>query len=248
MVTTSMSRTFCIVTQSTGCNKIHTWLCRTKQRNAENTAPQRHSARKIGAARIGDDGGDSSIRWPIERENNARVSYICNKNNNNTTKSSRGISLRVVRRLFFVFSPLRRHNTSSFSATTTTTTTTTLFDCLYISGGRRGGGGWGAWNPRERWLRVMAWEWEIGIVTCVCSRVRPRIHRICPARGFLSESGSNFSSPRLIAPISSGWPRPHLFLKNMKPILHHSIPVTHMVYNQSSRLFFFFRKKFWFWF
>lgn len=56
-------------------------------------------------------------------------------------------------------------------------------------------------------------EREIGIVTCVCSRVRPRIHRICPARGFLSESGSNFSSPRLIAPISSGWPRPHLFLK-----------------------------------
>ena len=89
----------------------------------------------------------------------------------------------------------------------------------------------------------MAWEWEIGIVTCVCSRVRPRIHRICPARGFLSESGSNFSSPRLIALISSGWPRPHLFLKNMKLILHHSIPVTHRVYNQSRFFFFFFFKR-----
>lgn len=66
---------------------------------------------------------------------------------------------------------------------------------------------------------------EIGIITCVCSRVRPRIHSICPARGFLSESGSYFSSPRLIALISSGWPRPHLFLKNIKPVLHHSVPV-----------------------
>lgn len=72
-------------------------------------------------------------------------------------------------------------------------------------------------------LRAMIVRMRMGIVTWVCSRVRPRIQRICPARGFLSASGSYFSSPRLIAPISSGWPRPHLLLKNMKPILHHSV-------------------------
>lgn len=48
--------------------------------------------------------------------------------------------------------------------------------------------------------------------TWVCSLVRPRIHKICPARGFLSESKeSNRSSPKLIASVySSGCPRPHL--------------------------------------
>lgn len=48
-------------------------------------------------------------------------------------------------------------------------------------------------------------------LTCVWSLVSPRIQRICPARGFLSASGSNFSSPKAIASVySSGCPRPHL--------------------------------------
>lgn len=48
--------------------------------------------------------------------------------------------------------------------------------------------------------------------TCVCRRVKPLIHKIWPARGFLSESiESKRSSPRCIASVySSGWPRPHL--------------------------------------
>lgn len=48
-------------------------------------------------------------------------------------------------------------------------------------------------------------------LTCVCSLVKPRIQRICPALGFLSESRSNFSSPIAIDSVySSGCPLPHL--------------------------------------
>lgn len=52
-----------------------------------------------------------------------------------------------------------------------------------------------------------------GKLTWVCSLVRPLIHRICPARGFLSESmESNRSSPRWMASVyCSGWPRPQLY-------------------------------------
>lgn len=69
-------------------------------------------------------------------------------------------------------------------------------------------------------------------LTCVCSLVRPRIHRICPARGFLSASGSNFSSPRLIASVySSGCPRPHLNTKNNKLAKKKQIPEIFFCWN-----------------
>lgn len=56
---------------------------------------------------------------------------------------------------------------------------------------------------------IILLNWNL--LTCVCNLVKPRIHNIWPARGFLSESTSNFSSPMLIASVySSGWPRPQL--------------------------------------
>lgn len=64
------------------------------------------------------------------------------------------------------------------------------------------------WKENDYFPLLNAWTTD----TWVCSLVRPRIHKICPARGFLSSKESNRSSPKLIASVySSGCPRPHLY-------------------------------------
>lgn len=61
-------------------------------------------------------------------------------------------------------------------------------------------------------------SYAVHLLTCVCNLVRPRIQRIWPALGFLSESTSKFSSPPMLmaSVYSSGCPLPQLKVEQKK--------------------------------